>query len=212
MDAEKVKIPLFPNRDVSDIPHPNKVMPVTAGRGAGQLAAVLENHDVWMVLQSITYSKLALRLLATGVYSKASVVTYSNLAETIGDAFAPTFFDENYLVMPKEFWQLVCSEDLIKYIMYIADLFDCDDYAKLFSALIAAFFLVNTAGIAYGRVYDQNGNLLGLHAFNVVPVLDGNAIVWYVIEPQTGQMAQMKDDGTAIMDGYVYAIKLATFG
>lgn len=65
-------------------------------------------------------------------------------------------------------------------IKYVVDNFDCDDYAKLFSAYASAILKKNSVGIALGRLY-YGDKFLGYHAWNII--LTENGILFF--EPQT---------------------------
>ena len=84
-------------------------------------------------------------------------------------------------------------------IRYIVDNFDCDDYAKLFSAYASAILKKNSVGIAIGRLY-YKGMFLGYHAWNII--LSINGILFF--EPQTLELFAPGDGSTS--DGFCYEL------
>ena len=84
-------------------------------------------------------------------------------------------------------------------IRYIVDNFDCDDYAKLFSAYASAILKKNSVGIAIGRLY-YKGQFLGYHAWNII--LSINGILFF--EPQTLELFAPEDGST--IDGFIYEL------
>jgi len=84
-------------------------------------------------------------------------------------------------------------------IRYIVDNFDCDDYAKLFSAYASAILKKNSVGIALGRLY-YKGQFLGYHAWNII--LTENGILFF--EPQTLELFAPGDGSTS--DGFCYEL------
>lgn len=64
---------------------------------------------------------------------------------------------------------------------WVAEFEDCDDRAKLMSALVSMLFLINTNFAAYCEVYEANtGKLKYLHYANLIVAEDGKLIFWDV--------------------------------
>jgi hypothetical protein len=64
---------------------------------------------------------------------------------------------------------------------YEVDIWDCDDYATLFKAI--CHLVGFTCAYAEGSLY-MNNQLVGRHAFNLVPWMVGTNLTWLVVEPQ----------------------------
>jgi len=74
------------------------------------------------------------------------------------------------------------DELITKYsIHYEPDTYDCDDYALAFKTVSA--FNRFTCAYAEGNLY-LNRELVGRHAFNLIPWMVGTNLVWVVVEPQ----------------------------
>ena len=86
-------------------------------------------------------------------------------------------------------------------LMYTAEKFDCDDFAFLFKALCVMKTHLNCSLLVGGEVR-QNGQLLGLHAWNLV-VVDAPREVQFV-EPQTGEILQVVQGKLMSSDSWEY--------
>ena len=64
---------------------------------------------------------------------------------------------------------------------YEADFWDCDDFALLFKSVCGLYGF--TCGYAEGGVFLSN-QFYGMHAFNVIPYIVGEKLIWLVVEPQ----------------------------
>ena len=89
--------------------------------------------------------------------------------------------DEKYNVITWQDWLNIIKFDWENEKKWIADFYDCDNHAFHFSARMTNWFLVNTAGTAYGIIQKKYG-----HAFNVIVAFDeNNRLSAYLYEPQT---------------------------
>ncbi len=71
-------------------------------------------------------------------------------------------------------------------IKYEPEVFDCDDFAHLFKT-VCSLYRINGIGYAVGKLYDADNQLIGWHAFNIMPyVLDKNTLgtLLLLVEPQ----------------------------
>ena len=107
-------------------------------------------------------------------------ITSSKLKRLVSDnsGFTAHKFDRTYYAIPWSVWQKVIKETAVNEHNYVSDVFDCDDFGKLFSALVAAYYNINTAG----WVIDYSGR----HSYNCLICDDNNGkgpyIKWF--EPQ----------------------------
>jgi hypothetical protein len=110
----------------------------------------------------------------------------------------PWLWDSKIKYVNIDTWKKIIRNDFTNRIKYFADYFDCDNYAVLFSSMINIFYGLNSAGVALGKVFDKNGNLMGYHAYNIL-YADDNV---YCYEPQddTIKVADKKTD----MDWAIY--------
>ena len=96
-----------------------------------------------------------------------------------------------------EWWR----KEQLPSLMYTPEKFDCDDFAFLFKALCVMKTHLNCSLLVGGEVR-QNGELLGLHAWNLV-VVDAPREVQFV-EPQTGEILQVVQGKIVRSDGWEY--------
>jgi len=70
---------------------------------------------------------------------------------------------------------------------YKTAVMDCDDFAILMKGLMSAEFGINVFGVALGNTP------MGYHAFNLARVEQ----IWVLIEPQTGEVFEIGENGYA---------------
>ncbi len=99
------------------------------------------------------------------------------------------YFDQYYTALPItkfkdviEWWRAILSN-----LIYTTETFDCDDFAKLFSALLSTCGY-NASGIVVGELY-YNNEFVGYHAWNIILFVNpqGN-LKLYEFEPQTAEI------------------------
>ncbi|MHC1627725.1 MAG: hypothetical protein ACXQTI_02700 [Candidatus Nezhaarchaeales archaeon] len=86
-------------------------------------------------------------------------------------------------------------------LVYTSESFDCDDFAFLFKALCVKDLGVNCAFLVGGEVR-KDGRLLGLHAWNMVLLMGEQKLAF--VEPQLGEILQVKDGKIVSSDGWEY--------
>ena len=99
------------------------------------------------------------------------------------------FFDNYYIAFPV--WKfgdvLMWWGKVLEQVNYLPEAFDCDDYAKLFSSLLASTQF-NSAGIVIGELY-YKGKFLGYHAWNLILFVNRQGVFKvYEFEPQTSNI------------------------
>ena len=111
-------------------------------------------------------------------------VTSSKIKRLISDnsGFTAHKFDRTYYALPWLVWKKVIKETAVNEHNYVSDVFDCDDFGKLFSSLVAAYYNINTAG----WVIDYSGR----HSYNCLICDDKNGKGPYVkwFEPQNDRI------------------------
>ena len=122
------------------------------------------------------------------------------------------FLDGRYKVPTIDVWRKIIKADILdKVKKWREDVFDCDNFALVFSAHCAEFYGVNTAGIALGNVYDANTlELVGYHAYNVLVAKEDGKIVLYIYEPQTDGLA--KASKKTRLGDWIYETEKIIFG
>ena len=100
------------------------------------------------------------------VYTQENIFNYlkeQGVCESI------SLSDLKYHLIDWETWKAIIVADWSEQRKYVVDVFDCDNFGFNFSARMADFFELNSAGTAYGWVYDKNtGRTIGAHVFNVI--------------------------------------------
>ena len=92
--------------------------------------------------------------------------------------------DTKYYLCGRKELEDILSSGLIETIKYKSNIFDCDNFALLFSALVNLEIGINSVGI----VIDYTGG----HAYNLVILSDGKVVF---IEPQNNQIVELKEEG-----------------
>ena len=123
---------------------------------------------------------------------KENVVQYS--AEDVrvaversgGSALQVVCLDSYYRVLPLSVWEHVIQRGQVDTKEYLAEIFDCDDFAKVFWGNVANRYSLNGCGF----VADFSGG----HAYNVVLVdKDGELdVAW--LEPQTDHLMDISPE------------------
>jgi len=122
---------------------------------------------------------------------------YEVLDSNIGDRFVKAI---------KDFDELITKYS----IQYEPDTYDCDDYALAFKTVCA--FNKFICAYAEGSLY-MNNQLVGRHAFNLVPWMVGTDLTWLVVEPQLAGVYGYQwfstfnyNNNGAILGLYVYIV------
>jgi len=119
------------------------------------------------------------------------------------------YFDRKYNVLTKvEDLKKVIEIDWTNYRHYVTELYDCDDFARVFKSHCMEIWYLNGIGYVIGRVFDMNGNLLGYHAFNLIPIKIGNEIKFMVYEPQTDTYTELSPENKTKLNNVIYVIDL----
>jgi len=72
---------------------------------------------------------------------------------------------------------------------YRADRFDCEDFAFAFKTHASEYWELTAVAWVWGAVYEGK-TFLGLHAWNVITVKEGDDLKAYHYEPQTDQYSE----------------------
>ena len=123
-----------------------------------------------------------------------------------------TTLDKRYKVLTLDKWKEIIKTDTLNETKkWKKDVFDCDNFALVFSAHCAEFHEVNSAGIAVGTIYDANTlNKIGKHAYNILAVKEGDQLVLYLYEPQTDGLTVASKKTK--LGNWVYETEVVVFG
>jgi len=107
-------------------------------------------------------------------------------------------------------FKTIISKDFIDRLKWIAESFDCDNFASLFCSLLTVIWGYNGVGVGLGAVLDkETKEVLGYHAYNCVLVEENGNNVLYLYEPQSDSLvlAQKETD----MEWGIYRTDLVIF-
>ena len=93
-------------------------------------------------------------------------------------------WDRKYFYISHEDWGRIFTDVLMGMPKYIAERYDCENYAMLTSARVSERYQLNTCGICIGQ------SPFGYHGFNLF-ISDRGL---YYLEPQTGDIFDVKED------------------
>lgn len=119
--------------------------------------------------------------------------------------------DGKYYIVPWETWEWIKDLTLIDQVIYYTDKRDCDNFAFAFASLGSLLFLLNSCGVAFGRVYTDDGKLAGYHAFNVIAVDKDGKLDFVIYEPMNDNWAYLTGNSTRLAHGWTYHIDWAIF-
>ena len=94
-------------------------------------------------------------------------------------------WDSSYYYFTLDDFRTVVTRDFIDKLKWLTDVFDCNNFATLFSSIMAVIFGCNSAGIALGACLDKNTRkIIGYHAYNCLPLESDGKVELYLYEPQ----------------------------
>ena len=107
------------------------------------------------------------------------------------------FVDWVYRTTSEDGWKFIIEEDYVNKDIYIEQIYDCDDFARIFKAICVYVYYINTVGYCAGAVVRLDTNeVIGYHAYNMIfiptrvedKVVKEGKVVWY--EPQTSEISE----------------------
>ena len=115
--------------------------------------------------------------------------------------------DQKYYLTDIDEWKEIIAVDLLDRKEYKSDFADCDNFAFLFASRASHITGLNTAGVAYGAVYDkETGKHLGNHAFNLI-IVENNGIMYaYLYEPMNDSIVLWDRKGNNVLKDWTYSI------
>ena len=112
--------------------------------------------------------------------------------------------DGKYNVIDWETWEWIKDLDLLDQMIWIENFHDCDNFAFHFSSRASTFYLLNSCGVCFGRIYDDSGKWIGNHAFNIIATDSGNGLEFMIYEPMNDQWKKMAGKRTRLDFGWNY--------
>jgi len=125
------------------------------------------------LITALTKVKDSLSILTPPEIKGHKEMTQSQVSQAIGGA-QMTWLDNKYIAVPKQEFQKIIDWDWTDNKKYIAEKYDCDNFAFSFKARVDRRFHVNTVGLVID--YDAG------HAYNIIIFADGTSKIF---EPQS---------------------------
>ena len=125
------------------------------------------------LITALTQVKDALSFLSPPELTGHKDMVKRDVSKAIGGA-QMTWLDNKYIAVPKKEFQKIIDWDWTDNKKYIAEKYDCDNFAFSFKARVDRRFHVNTVGLVID--YDAG------HAYNVIVFADGSMKIF---EPQS---------------------------
>ena len=113
--------------------------------------------------------------------------------------------DGYYYLIDWNKWGEIIDLDIIDNMIYKAEKFDCDNFAFLFSSRAASLYNLNSAGVAYGSVFNKDTKrYIGGHAFNVIATKDNGILHLHCYEPMSDKSALIVKGRDIIIGPWIY--------
>ena len=115
--------------------------------------------------------------------------------------------DEKYYLADIDKVNEIIEMDWTNTFKYATDVWDCDNFAMLFSAEAGNLYGLNTFFVAFGGIYDaQTKQLLFRHAFNLILTETNGVMNLYLYEPQTDEISLWKkgQDNVGMSGKWIY--------
>ncbi len=111
------------------------------------------------------------------------LLTSDQIFQLVKDAKDHVYmWDSAYWSFSLEDWRTVIQDVRAGLPIYLAEKFDCEDFAFLMMTRVAERYKVNTMGVAVGQVP------FGYHGFNLFVAMEAGQPKLHILEPQTGQL------------------------
>ena len=93
--------------------------------------------------------------------------------------------DEKYHITNLDKVKEIIEYDLIDTRKYVADSWDCENFALAFASRAGYLYGLNSFGVAFGGIYDANTKQWKFnHGFNLIITQDNGVLHLYLYEPQ----------------------------
>ena len=131
------------------------------------------------LVAALTTVKDALSIIFPPEITGHKDMSLGHVSKAIGGA-KMTWLDQKYIAVPQKEFQKIIDWDWTDNKKYIAEKYDCDNFAFSFKARVDRRFHVNTVGFVID--YDAG------HAYNIIIFADGTSKIF---EPQSDSWPKM---------------------
>jgi len=96
---------------------------------------------------------------------------------------------------------------------YVAERYDCDNFADVFSAHMMEIFDLNTAGVAWHieLVDPEDDSHIGWHRANVILVKEDGEKAYYLYEPENDGWTKIEKDKDLVIGNWKYKLNIVEF-
>jgi len=140
-------------------------------------------------------------ILVSSFHLEPVKVSSDEITQTIKQYFpsAPiTHLDSWYYLIPIFQWKQIIESDWISEKKWIIDARDCDNFANAFAANASMYFLLNSVGRVYGKLYKGTNQFLVYHYWNVIITPDKK--IWF-FEPHSDKLEETNYQGGMLLIG-----------
>ena len=131
------------------------------------------------LVAALTTVKDAVSIISPPEITGHKDMSLGHVSKAIGGA-KMTWLDQKYIAVPQKEFQKIIDWDWTDNKKYIAEKYDCDNFAFSFKARVDRRFHVNTVGLVID--YDAG------HAYNIIIFADGTSKIF---EPQSDSWPKM---------------------
>ena len=151
--------------------------------------------------------KIALILIDRGIsilklafHLDPILISNESITDTLRKYFPKepiTHLDSYYYLISIEQWKELIRADWVDTKNWLADKFDCDNFANAFASNMSMYFEVNSVGRVYGKLYKDN-KFIAYHYFNCI--IDSEKRIWF-FEPINDKLSEVAYQGGLILLG-----------
>ena len=110
--------------------------------------------------------------------------------------------DGKYWLLPWWQWQDLINVDWVSTKKWVAEKFDCDNFANAFASNMAMYYEINSAMRVYGKLYEGTEKFLDYHYWN--GIITSNKEI-YFLEPQSDLWTKY-EGGMLLIGGNKYEV------
>jgi len=159
--------------------------------GADIVKPLLKDNQYWLLESVINDTELCVE---KGITLKSiSASDLESLAKQ--QQIQAWCWDSKYYYFTLDDFRTIVTKDFIDRLKWFANIFDCDNFATLFSSIMAVIFGCNSCGVALGACLDKNTKkAIGYHAYNCLPLENNGRVELWLYEVQTDYLAKAQKE------------------
>lgn len=154
------------------------------------------------------------KMLASSYDISPQQVAYNDIANLIGNKLncEAGLMDSNFYLTTIATWKDIIASDWLQGTkQYIADKFDCDNFAYCFASHCSELYDISVA-TCYGEVFNKDTKVsLGLHYWNVLMTKELDGLHLYFYEPQNNMYCEIVGQSEIVMNMIYKPMKVIVF-